>query len=222
MVIINICLIFAFENNTLNRRNMNNLNENKSERFTKGNSNFWDKVKHLFVNTVTITILVTVMLKDCSAHDLIADKVIPTLDSISLRQMEYDKVQSNILNKVSEASTILSKVTIDLGKIKEKYIHPEKQGIVCEVRQSKFINDNEIGIYPDNEYKLKSGMRILVMNTNSASNPMMTLTVTTDVKVDNTESNNHFFLNKDMFRQLGIDTQKNRRGVYNLRFFNIE
>lgn len=65
-------------------------------------------------------------------------------------------------------------------------------------------------------------MRILVMNTNSASNPMMTLTVTTDVKVDNTESNNHFFMNKDMFLQLGIDTQKNRRGVYNLRFFNIE
>lgn len=201
---------------------MNNLNENKSERFAKENSNFWDKVKHLFVNTVTITILVTVMLKDCSAHDLIADKVIPTLDSISLRQMEYDKVQSNILNKVSEASTILSKVTIDLGNIKEKYIHPEKQGIICEVRQSRFINDNEIGIYPDNEYKLKSGMRILVMNTNSASNPMMTLTVTTDVKVENTESSNHFFLNKDMFQQLGIDTQKNRRGIYNLRFFNIE
>ncbi len=198
------------------------MNENKSERSTKEKSNIWDKVKHLFVNTVTITILVTVMLKDCSAHDLIADKVIPTIDSIRLRQIEYDKVQSNILNKVSEASTILSKVTIDLGNIKEKYIHPEKQGIVCEVRQSRFINDNEIGIYPDNEYKLKSGMRILVMNTNSASNPMMTLTVTTYVKVDNTESNNHFFLNKDMFLQLGIDTQKNRRGVYNLRFFNIE
>ena len=222
MVIINICLIFAFENNTLNRRNMNNLNENKSEKFAKENSNLWDKAKHQFVNTVIITILVTAMLKDCSAHDLIADKVIPTIDSISLRQMESDKVQRNILNEVSETSKILSKVTIDLGNIKEKYIHPEKQGIVCEVRQSRFINDNEIGIYPDNEYKLKSGMRILVMNTNSASNPMMTLTVTTDVKVDNTESNNHFFMNKDMFLQLGIDTQKNRRGIYNLRFFNIE
>lgn len=201
---------------------MNNLNENKSEKFAKENSNLWDKAKHQFVNTVIITILVTAMLKDCSAHDLIADKVIPTIDSISLRQMESDKVQRNILNEVSETSKILSKVTIDLGNIKEKYIHPEKQGIVCEVRQSRFINDNEIGIYPDNEYKLKSGMRILVMNTNSASNPMMTLTVTTDVKVDNTESNNHFFMNKDMFLQLGIDTQKNRRGIYNLRFFNIE
>lgn len=201
---------------------MNNLNENKSEKFAKENSNFWDKAKHQFVNTVIITILVTAMLKDCSAHDLIADKVIPTIDSISLRQMESDKVQRNILNEVSETSKILSKVTIDLGNIKEKYIHPEKQGIICEVRQSRFINDNEIGIYPDNEYKLKSGMRILVMNTNSASNPMMTLTVTTDVKVENTESSNHFFLNKDMFQQLGIDTQKNRRGIYNLRFFNIE
>lgn len=201
---------------------MNNLNENKSEKFAKENSNFWDKAKHQFVNTVIITILVTAMLKDCSAHDLIADKVIPTIDSISLRQMESDKVQRNILNEVSETSKILSKVTIDLGNIKEKYIHPEKQGVVCEVRQSRFINDNEIGIYPDNEYKLKSGMRILVMNTNSASNPMMTLTVTTDVKVENTESSNHFFLNKDMFQQLGIDTQKNKRGIYNLRFFNIE
>ena len=201
---------------------MNNLNENKSEKFAKENSNFWDKAKHQFVNTVIITILVTAMLKDCSAHDLIADKVIPTIDSISLRQMESDKVQRNILNEVSETSKILSKVTIDLGNIKEKYIHPEKQGIICEVRQSRFINDNEIGIYPDNEYKLKSGMRILVMNTNSASNPMMTLTVTTDVKVENTESSNHFFLNKDMFQQLGIDTQKNRRGIYNLRFFTIE
>lgn len=222
MAIINKYLIFAIGNNTLIRKNMNNMKENKSKRLTKKNSDFWDIAKHHFVNTVIIAILATVMLKDCSAHDLIADKVIPTLDSICLRQMECDKVQRNILNKVSETSLIVSKVTIDLGNIKEKYIHPEKQGIICEVRQSRFINDNEIGIYPDNEYKLKSGMRILVMNTNSASNPMMTLTVTTDVKVENTESNNHFFLNKDMFRQLGIDTQKNRRGIYNLRFFNIE
>ena len=123
---------------------------------------------------------------------------------------------------MSETSAILNKVKIDLGDIKEKYIHPEKQGIKCEVRQSRFLNDNEIGVYPDNEYKLKSGQRILIMNMNSASNPMMTLTVTTDVKVEDEEGKNHFFLNKHMLLQLGIDTQKNKRGVYNLRFFNIE
>ena len=57
---------------------------------------------------------------------------------------------------------------------------------------------------------------------NTASNPMLTFTVTTDVKVEDEEGRNHFFLNKGMLLQLGINTQKNKRGVYNLRFFNIE
>lgn len=201
---------------------MNNLKGNKSKKLTKKTSNFWDKVKHHFVNTVIIAILTTVMLKDCTAHDLIADKVIPTLDSISQRQMECDKVQRNILNKTSETSSIVAKVTIDLGNIKEKYIHPEKEGVNCEVRQSKYINDNEIGIISDNEYKLVSGKRILVMNMNTASKPSMTLTVTTDIKKEDDDFKNQFFLNSQMLSQLGINTHKNKRGVYNLRFFIIE
>ena len=80
-------------------------------------------------------------------------------------------------------------------------------------------SNNEIGIYPDNEYKLVSGDRILIMNTNSASSPSMKLTVTTDVKVEEGDSKEYFYLSKKMLNQLGIDTDKNRRGVYNLRFF---
>ena len=201
---------------------MKSVNENKGKKSVKKESVFWERAKYILVNTIIITILSTVLLKDCSAHDLISNKVMPALDSISKRQLISEQKQKEIFNKVSETSAILNKVKIDLDNIKEKYIHPEKQGIKCEVRQSRYLNDNEIGVYPDNEYKLKSGQRILVMNMNTASNPMLTFTVTTDVKVEDEEGRNHFFLNKGMLLQLGINTQKNKRGVYNLRFFNIE
>lgn len=176
-------------------------------------------IKLHLLEVILLTVLSTILLKDCGAHDLINDKVLPRLDSINNRLVQNDRKIEQINQNTSGMTLLVKKVTIDLGAIKEKYIHPEKQGIKCEVKQSKYINENEIGIYPDNEYKLVSGDRIIIMNTNSACVPSMRLTVTTGVKVEEGDSKEYFYLSKKMLNQLGIDTNKNKRGVYNLRFF---
>ena len=181
---------------------------------------YLEYVKMHLVDGILFTMLTTILLRDCGAQNLITDKVLPKIDSISNKIIESDKKIEAIGYHTSDMSNIVNQVTIDISAIKEKYIHPEKQGTKCEVRQSKYINENEIGIHPDNEYKLVSGKRILIINTNSASSPSLTLTVTTDVKVEDGDSKEYFYLNKNMLLQLGINTQKNKRGVYNLRFFS--
>ena len=179
-------------------------------------------IKKYMVDTLLITMLTTILLRNCGARDILTERVIPEIESTNLKLSQIDKKLEIISNETAKTSEILKAVSIDLGAIKNKYVHPEKEGVNCEVRQSKYINDNEIGIISDNEYKLVSGKRILVMNMNTASKPSMTLTVTTDIKKEDDDFKNQFFLNSQMLSQLGINTHKNKRGVYNLRFFIIE
>lgn len=179
-------------------------------------------VKRYLVDAVLLTTLSSVLYKDCTAQDLIVNEVMPQIDSANVKLMHIMSELGPIDDRILEVSNIVNKVTIDIGAIKDKYVHPEKEGVNCEVRQSKYMLENEIGVFSDNEYKLVSGDRILIMNMKSSCKPSMTLTVTTDIKDDENASSNQFYLNKKNLLQLGIDTQKNKRGIYNLRFFNIE
>ena len=193
---------------------------NNEERQNKGVWKVLDYFKLHLVEAILISILSTMLIKNCSSHSLIEERVLPNIDSLN-KNLNKTSQQIEIINShITGISNIVNKATIDIDAIKSKYIHPENHGTKCEVRQSKYIKDNEIGIHPDNEFKLSGSKQILIMNTNSANSPSVKLSVTTDIKVDEGDSKDYFYLNKNTLLQLGIDTHKNKRGVYNLRFFS--
>jgi hypothetical protein len=193
---------------------------NTEERKNNGVWKVWEYFKLHLVEAILISILSTMLIKNCSSHSLITESVLPEIDTLGKDLVKINKQMDSINRHISTISLVVDRVTIDIDAIKSKYIHPENHGIKCEVRQSRYIKENEIGIHPDNEYKLSGSKQILIMNTNSANSPSVKLTVTTDIKVDENDSKDYFYLNKKTLLQLGIDTQINKRGVYNLRFFN--
>ena len=75
-------------------------------------------VKVHLLETILLTVLSTILLKDCGAHDLITDKVLPELDSINYKLVQNDRKTEQIKHSTSEMAQIINKVTIDLGAIK--------------------------------------------------------------------------------------------------------
>ena len=193
---------------------------NNEERQNKGFRKIVEYIKLHFLEAILVSVVTTMLIKNCSSYSLIEEKVLPNIDSLNNNLNITNQKMEVINSHVTEISNIVNKATIDIDAIKSKYIHPENHGTKCEVRQSRYIKDNEIGIHPDNEFKLSGSKQILIMNTNSANSPSVKLSVTTDIKVDEGDSKDYFYLNKNTLLQLGIDTHKNKRGVYNMRFFS--
>lgn len=172
-------------------------------------------LKNHLVDTLLVTGLVTLLLKDFSAYDVITNHLNPKIARMDSCLMDISKTVTEMKNGVNTVSNSMT-------EIKDKYVRPDEEGFTCRVGQSKIASDYEVIMYADNQYGLTTKNRITIINASTSARQQLTFTIRIPTRKDEETSDAEFFINKAMLKNLGVTDNEMRLGVWPMRFMIVE